>query len=406
MRTGVAGFQPDRLVQARLCRGLTQTALATMVGRSSGTVSKWEKGDQVPEADALERLSERLAIPSSWFLTRPLTYGDGVCFYRSNASVTKEAQTIAHIRLKWLNEVSVSLQSWIDWPTVNIPRLGKNDYLKISDGDIEEAAQACRAEWNLGMGPISDMTLVLENAGAICVREELGFTRMDGASQWFDTDGRPYVFLAADKANGVRSRFDAAHELGHLVLHRDITGVEFSKRYPELERQAHLFAGAFLMPAESFAGELVRPSLDTFIALKPRWKVSVGAMIMRCRQLEIIDEDYATRLWKNYSARGWRKGEPLDERIEFEPVRLLPRAVNLLLSDGGLTKEGLLAAIGLGAADCERLCGLPEGFFTQQSTVSRLDSVRLKKDDLNPTAAGAGNGGRVLSFPSKNKQFG
>ncbi|WJF89741.1 XRE family transcriptional regulator [Paraburkholderia bonniea] len=383
---------------------MTQTALATMVGRSSGTVSKWEKGDQVPEADALERLSERLAMPSSWFLTRPPVYGDRVCFYRSTASVTKEAQTIAHIRLKWLNEISVILQGWIDWPSVNIPRLGKNDHLKISDSDIEQAAQACRIEWKLGLGPISDVTLVLENAGAICVREELGFTRMDGASQWFDTDGRPYVFLAADKANGVRSRFDAAHELGHLVLHRDIDGLEFSKRYPELERQAHLFAGAFLMPAESFAAELVRPSLDTFITLKSRWKVSVGAMIMRCKQLNIIDDDYATRLWKNYSARGWRKSEPLDDRIDFEPVRLLPRAINLLLSDGGLTKEGLLASIGLGASDCERLCGLPEGFFSQQSTVSSLESVRFKKDNANASGTAITGGGRVLSFPPKNKQ--
>jgi len=386
-------------MQARLSRGLTQTALATMVGRSSGTVSKWEKGDQVPEAEALERLSERLAMPTSWFLTRPPSYGDRVCFYRSTASVTKEAQVIAHIRLKWLNEISTTLQEWLDWPAVNIPRLGKNDHLKIADADIEQAAQECRREWRLGLGPISDMVLVLENAGAICLREELGFTRMDGASQWFDTDGRPYVFLAADKANGVRSRFDAAHELGHLVLHRDINDLEFSKRYPELERQAHLFAAAFLLPAESFAAELIRPSLDTFIALKSRWKVSVGAMIMRCKQLEIIDEDYATRLWKNYSARGWRKGEPLDDRIEFEPVRLLPRAINLLLSEGGLTKEGLLASLGLGATDCERLCGLPEGFFSQQASVLSLDAVRLKRD--TPSSESFCGDSKVLSFPSR-----
>ncbi|MEM5419413.1 hypothetical protein V2W23_14395, partial [Staphylococcus gallinarum] len=88
---------------------------------------------------------------------------------RSTAAVTKEAQTIADIRLKWLNEVSLVLQDWVDWPAVNIPRLGANDHLKITDADIEQAAQACRRQWNLGLGPISDMVLVLENAGVICV---------------------------------------------------------------------------------------------------------------------------------------------------------------------------------------------------------------------------------------------
>lgn len=401
MRTGVTGFQPERLTQARLCNGLTQTALAAKVGRSSGTVSKWEKGDQVPEADALERLAEHLGMPSSWFLAKVPEYGDKVCFYRSTAAVTKEAQTIADIRLKWLNEISLILQEWVDWPVVNVPRLGANDHLKITDADIEQAAAECRRTWNLGLGPISDVVLAMENAGVICVREELGFTRMDGASQWFDTDGRPYVFLAADKANGVRSRFDAAHELGHLVLHRDIDNIEFQTRYPEIERQAHLFAAAFLLPAETFAAELMRPSLDTFVALKARWKVSIGAMIMRCKQLDIIDEDYAVRLWKNYSARGWRKGEPLDERVGFEQIRLLPRTVNLLLSDGGLTKDGLLDAIGFGATATEPLCSLPAGFFSQQSSVSSLEAVRLKREAPAIGQTYSDTGAQVFTFPPK-----
>lgn len=398
MRTGVTGFQPERLLQARLSRGLTQIALGTLIGRSSGTISKWENGEQSPESDALELLAQKLSVPGSWFLKRLPKIGDRVCFYRSNVSVTKEAQTISLIRLKWLNELSMTLQGWIDWPAINIPHLEKNDHLKISDADIEDAALNCRQHWNLGLGPISDVVLALENAGTICLREELGFTRMDGASRWFDSDNRPYVFLASDKANGCRSRFDAAHELGHLVLHRNIDNIEFSKRYPELERQANLFAGTFLLPSESFAAEVTRPSLDTFLALKPRWKVSVAAMIMRCKQLNIIDDEYATRLWKNYSARGWRKGEPLDDKIEFEQVRLLPRAIKLLLSDGGLNRDGLLSALGLGASDCEHLCSLPEGFFAPQATVTNLVELRLKRNSGSQVQSVSS--GNILAFPN------
>lgn len=107
MRTGVAGFQPERLLQARLCRGLTQTALGAMIGRSAPSISKWEKGDQLPETDAHHRLAACLGLPAAWFLKRVPEYGDRVCFFRSNASVTKEAQKISLIRLKWLNEASI-----------------------------------------------------------------------------------------------------------------------------------------------------------------------------------------------------------------------------------------------------------------------------------------------------------
>ncbi|PPD35843.1 MAG: hypothetical protein CTY19_02010 [Methylomonas sp.] len=399
MRLGVLGFQPERLSQARMCRGLTLTALATMIGKSSASLSKWERGEQLPEADALEKLAQQLGMPSSWFLTPTPTYGDNVCFFRSNASLTKAAQTISEIRLKWLNELSLKIQELIDWPAVNVPRLGLTNHKNITDTEIEQFALQCRKWWQLGLGPISDMVLVLENAGVICVREELGYSKMDGSSKWFKTDDRPYVFLAADKANGVRSRFDAAHELGHLVLHTDVTSLDFNKkeRYSEIERQAHLFAGAFLLPAESFAAEVARPSLDTFLALKPRWKVSIGAMISRSKQLGIIDEDYAVRLWKNYSARGWRKGEPLDETINFEPIRLFPRAINLLLSEGGLTKEGLLNTFGLGAPDCEQLCGLPEGFLSKKFSLTELP-IKLKAVDSKSRQPKSDN---VLVFPSK-----
>ena len=93
MRTGVAGFQPERLIQARLALGLTQTALASLIKKSSPSVSKWERGEQSPEADALEKLAEHLGMPTAWFLKPPEQYGEAVCFFRSNSSLTKTAQT-------------------------------------------------------------------------------------------------------------------------------------------------------------------------------------------------------------------------------------------------------------------------------------------------------------------------
>lgn len=364
MRQGVSGFQGARLTQAREGRGMTQSTLATLIGRSSTAVSRWEKGEQLPENEALDILERQLTIPASWFLKPVPAYGVRPFFFRSKAATTRTARSIAKTRLEFTQEASQALQEWVEWPLVNVPSLEATDYLKVRDEDIESLALDLRKHWKLGLGPISDMILVLENAGIVVAREEIGYSNMDGVSKWFDLDGRPYIFLATDKANSVRQRFDAAHELAHLVLHRHLDDIEFNARYAEVERQANLFAGIFLLPDESFSAEIMTPSLDTFVALKSRWKTSVGAMISRSKQLGIVTEDYATRLWKNYSARGWRRGELGDDRVPFEVVRLMPRAINLLLEEGGFDHDRIVLEIGLFEPDIERLCGLPEGFFS------------------------------------------
>src|SRR5579871_3457521 len=123
--------------------------------------------------------------------------------------------------------------------------------------------------------------LVMENAGICVVKEEVGSAAMIGLSHWSDIDLRRYVLIAADKDTCARSRLDAAHELGHLVRHRRVKEETLADAaaFKEVERQAFLFAGAFLLPGESFASEVWSPSLKGFLPLKARWKVSLGSMI-------------------------------------------------------------------------------------------------------------------------------
>lgn len=398
MRQGVSGFQAGRLTQAREGRGLTQAALSILIERSSTAISRWESGEQLPELEALESLERHLKIPASWFLKPIPEYGFKPLFFRSRAATTKLARSIAKTRLEFTQEISISLQNWVEWPNVDVPSLDAKDYLTISNEDIETLALQLRKHWKLGLGPISDITLLLENAGVVIAREEIGYLNMDGVSKWFDIDNRPYIFLAADKANSVRQRFDTAHELAHLVLHRHLTDVEFNSRYKEIEHQADVFAGAFLLPAESFSSELVSPSLDTFIALKPRWKTSIGAMLYRTKQLGMISEDYALRLWKNYSARGWRRGEPNDDRINFEEVRLMPRAINLLLKEGGFNNERLISEIGLFSTDIERLCGLMPGSLSE--TKNNVVQMKLR-NTLNSVSPNQSS--NVVSLDSHRK---
>ena len=401
MRQGVSGFQGTRLTQAREGRGLTQSALAIMIARSSTAISRWESGEQLPEQEALISLERHLQIPASWFLKPLPDYGDKPFFFRSKAAITKSARLIAKFRLELAHEVSVSLQDWVEWPSVDIPYIDAADWKLLTDEDIERLAGNIRKHWKLGLGPLSDTTLLLENAGVVIAREEIGHSKMDGLSKWFDIDNRPYMFLASDKANPTRQRFDTAHELGHLVLHRHLTDIEFNTRHKELERQADLFAGAFLLPAESFSSEVSAPSLDTFKIMKSRWKTSVASMVFRSKQLGVISEDYAQKLWKNYSVRGWRRGEPGESDLQFEEIRLMPRAINLLLSDAGFDQDRLISEIGLFRSDIESLCSLkPDTLLNRKNNVVQM---RLRSSDVSSDSSLSNTENKVLDFEKYKK---
>jgi hypothetical protein len=71
------------------------------------------------------------------------------------------------------------------------------------------------------------------------------------------------IILFADKGKKDRSRFDAAHELGHLVMHGPSTPEEQLK---EVERQAHQFAAAFLTPETSVQPTSPAPWINTNVA--------------------------------------------------------------------------------------------------------------------------------------------
>ncbi|HTN71863.1 MAG TPA: XRE family transcriptional regulator [Methylomirabilota bacterium] len=404
MRNGTPGFQSERLVEARDSRGLTQVALADLINRTSSSISRWEAGNQSPEPEALEILARALNLPITFFLRPKAGYGDNPMFFRSMASTTQALRRRTCGRLHWAEEIALGLQEWLDLPPINVPRLDAVDYREIGEADIERMAAECRLLWNLGTGPIADLLLVMENAGICVVKEEVGSVTMDGLSHWSEADHRPYVLIAADKDTCARSRLDAAHELGHLVLHGGIKEKTLADAaaFKEIERQAFLFAGAFLLPGESFAAEVWSPTLNGFLPLKERWKVSLGAMIKRCRTLGMINDEYEQRLWKHYSSRGWRKAEPFDDTIRVEAPRLLGRSVRLLIDEGIRTREQLLDDFRLPAADVESLCSLPRGFMSS-SGGDLVTLPRLKERIQATNESTAGSSAMLIPFPGRRE---
>ncbi len=375
-RGGVQGFHSERLAQVLAARRLTQLQLASLVGVSPATISKWRAGNQLPERDALDRLASVVNVAPDWFVRQP-SPKVSLPLFRSNASAHSAARAMLEARLEWAQDIALSLMEFVDYPSLSLPERVYIDPEEITDEDIEKAAIDCRELWRLGRSPIQDLALAVEGAGIILVREETGIAQIEGLSAWSDVLGRPLIFLSSDKDNGYRSRFDLAHEVGHLVLHRYIKNPRCPERHKLLEQQAHRFAGAFLLPADSFATEVrIPPTLDDLLLFKRRWGVSAAAIFMRLRALELVSEYDATSFFKRRSVRWGAKSEPGDGDRKPEQPRLLRRTIELLVGQQVMPKEAVPRHFGLAPADVESLINLPPGYFSEAGTVVQL--ARLK----------------------------
>lgn len=399
MRVGTPGFIPERLTEVRAARRISSmAALARRMGVSPSTVARWEEGSIAPDADALTHLSETLQVRREFFL-RPVHSSDRPMFYRSLSTTLVRDLDYQHSQMSWLNEISVVLQHYVDLPPVDIPDvLAGTSYRQLRDEDIERIALDLRGHWKIGEGPCTDVVALLERVGFVVGAIEMGTSKLDGLCSW-SADDRPHILLATDKMSFPRRQMDAAHEMAHAILHREVTEAELKQNLREIEGQAFRLGSAFLLPSTTYPHEVPRPSLAALQALKERWRVSIKAQLKRLADLEIIPDHHATQLYKLYSAKGWSKEEPLDHEWPVSEPRLLRDSLNMIVSSGVRTKADLLAVeFTMKPGDVENLTSLPPGWFSELTG----EVVQLKRDiartDAKPDAPGV-----VVQFSRKQK---
>lgn len=168
-----------------------------------------------------------------------------------------------------------------------------------------------------------------------------------------------------------------------------------------IEQQAFRLASALLMPSTTYPHEVRHPSLAMLTSLKERWRVSIKAQIKRLSDLEIIPDDFARQLFKLYSAKGWSKGEPLDQHWSVTPPRALRDGLNLIVDHGVRSKEDLLSTeFVISAADIENLCSLPRGWFERDAA----EVVALKSRE-GLAASDRWNDGEIIPFPERRGGF-
>ena len=384
--TRVERFVPARLTEAREARGLTGVALADMVGLTPVTISAYEHGRFSPKAESLQGIARTLNFPVAFFtLPHLLQAGERrPVFWRKLGAATKTSRMKCQHRLSWLLSISDYLSHFLELPEVTLPtlKLPAPD-LRLTDEHIETLAQDARSAFGLGNGPIHDVLLLLENSGVVVSRFNFESDGLDAFSHW-GQDGRPYIAIGTEKRSLARLNANALHELAHLILHSGVTWTEFrlSKNHKILEQQARHFASAFALPTEAFTSELWAPTLNAFEALKLRWHVSMGMMIGRCGELGILSDDQIRWMWIQYSRRGYRKKEPLDDQMPEVTPRLLRRSIEMLVNDGLRSRDDIRADLALPDAVIEELCSVKPGYLTDTvaPTVHELPKVRRPRN--------------------------
>lgn len=311
-------FNSSRLIAARQRTKLTKKDLAKRAELTEKSLTYYEEGRQPTDA-TIAKLSQALGFPAEFFFGPDLDVPNaGNASFRSFSRMSA-AQRDAALAA---GAIAFAFSDWIGG-NFNMPRIDVPD---LAGSDPEMAAEVIRSEWNLGVLPIKNLVHLIESKG-VRVFSLVEDTREVNAFSSWQRGAVPFVFLNTVKSSE-SSRFDAAHELGHLVLHRhgDTKG-------KEVEAEANAFASALLMPRSEMLAiaSRVRTVAD-ILRIKKRWNVSAMALVYRLHKVGVLTDWLYRAMCIELSTMGMRTKE--HESAERETSLVLKKVFDALKSQG------------------------------------------------------------------------
>jgi Zn-dependent peptidase ImmA (M78 family)/transcriptional regulator with XRE-family HTH domain len=331
----------SRIALARKRRGLTVTRLAQLAGVTARRLQDFENGRAHPSPPSLTAIATALDFPEAFFSADEVAdlTAESVSF-RALSKMTAAQRDIALSG----GRLARVLQDWIGerfrLPEPDLPSLTSFSRCAVDAGQVphpgeaagvdcpaENAADLVRARWGLGTAPVPHVLHLLEAHGVRVFSLSRDCPEVDAFSFW--DRGIPFILLGTEKT-AERGRFDAAHELGHLVLH----GEEQIPHGPQAEAEAHRFAAALLMSRSDVLAHAPRnPTTNWILQAKRRWKVAAMALAHRLHELGLTTEwQYRTHCVE-LSRLGYRKAEPRSG-LARETSQVLGKVFTALRGEG------------------------------------------------------------------------
>lgn len=318
-------FEASRLRQARVLKAWTKAHLAKEVGVSAALIGQYEARVTKPGPDVLSRLAAKLEVPVDFFAAgRPLAELDaGNAHFRSLRSTRAidRSRAAAYVEQVW--ELAHALEKRVRFPDLDLPDWSE-------DMSPVAAAKLLRQHWGIDSGPVRHLAATMESRGIIVTI--LSLSRSEVATVDAFSTGwlgeRPIVVVTPERSSTIyRYRFTCAHELGHLLLHRD-----FAPGDVRHEREADRFAAEFLTPAEQIAPHLPRSmDLAALDRLGRTWGVSTQSLVRRMGELRTVSDSSVQRAYQRL-----RVLQPFETA---EPVASYPGELPMLLQEAQRVAE-------------------------------------------------------------------
>lgn len=345
-------FNASMLTLARESRELTQVELSALSGVPQAVISKLEAGVSKPSTSQVEALSTALKYPQSLFSRSDQIYGFNASVFFHRKRTDMPVKTLRRLHAV-LNLTRMRLGSLLRSAEVEARFPLKR--FSLDEGDSpEDIARKVRALLHIPMGPIKDLTHVLEDAGVVVVPYRFDTRRTDAISEWIEGQP-PIVLLNTDESiTADRMRWTLAHELAHLVMHKHPTD--------DMEEEANRFASEFLLPEREIKQQLRNVKIANLALLKAVWRVSMSALLERAKQLKTITPTQYRYMRVNFSKLKYNMREPEHTDIEPEAPSLQKEMVNIHIQKLGYSLEELARLVDLYTDECVDLFGLPRSF--------------------------------------------
>ena len=347
-----------RLKEARYFRKMTITELAEQIGVTKQMVSRYERNTGEPSLETFQKIVGALKFPTNFFVEDDIYNIESKgTFYRSRLTATQTEKKPSEFYQKAACYIRDYFENNIEFP--------KLSEIHQSFNNPAEAANYIRKKWGLGNKPIPNMMRLLEEHGMVVYIAENDSTKVNAHSGWIGVNHHMYFIVALDSNSNTffNQQFSLAHELGHYVLHAGLNPQIVDKEeYRKMEQEAEEFASNFLLPTKEFSESVstYATDLDHYIALKFKWYTSMNAMVVRARNLRLIDADNYLRLQKRISYHKWRKSEPADNKKRLMKPEAFKEAFDLLVNNNLLDPSLLSENI-----DMEYHVSLPNEVLSQ-----------------------------------------
>lgn len=340
-------FIGENLANLRIMHGYSRKQLSEKLNVTEQAIWQYENNYTSPKMQIVNDLKSIFNVKSKFFyksdvLNRycePSNIPVMNIAYRSKIKnvISKTQAEAKHI--EYLDSFVNYLTTKLSLPTQRIIQLRDEviNYLNTTSDDrevqISTVAEIARSKLGFRDDTNDDLMFLVEKSGIFIFEKAIG-EEINAYSLWTNSD-RPFIILGNMKRSSVRRNFDIAHELGHLLLHYKVEFTNLdTKEHKNIENEANLFAGAFLLPKKSFLQDMETVSRvtnpDAYLDLKKKWKTSLQVLGYRAANLGILDSKNHRNFYAALHRKDYLKREPLDESLSIQRPHKIKSIIDLV----------------------------------------------------------------------------